>query len=182
MTGEEYSKKSDTQLARTRELMKQENAAHLRFIKAARQHTLAIRPGDTVMYIENNLDNVNLIKAFIEHTCSRIETQQLRFLHANTVDDARCKIRERLTDIKLVILDMDLGEHAAFDFLDWLVKRYEKSVPVLILTSTMDETQQLRSTYPDFDIVLKSETEKLQRALQSESSRLQAIKRPPLRK
>lgn len=159
MTPQEYSDRQRDKISRIRELASTERSQYLRFIKAARQHTLALRPGDTALYIEDDPAKVSLIKSLIEHAFNRLESDQLKILTAFTVNAAQAILKEKFQSIKLVVMDLDFGGTGeGKTLLQWIVQQFEGSLPTLALVNYPEEISQLQQDFPTVDFCLKSES------------------------
>jgi hypothetical protein len=154
MTPTEYMSQTYCRLQRVRQNAKKESEVYERFVMAARQHTLALRSGKTILYIENALVGDDPItRLLIERTCN-VDPVHLKMVSAKDIAIVKQVIQDCIDDLKAVVLEAG-GGNGEQEVFDWINKTYNGSLPVLAVVDSQETAQQLRQQYPSVEPILK---------------------------
>ena len=123
---------------RVTEVSRKEEASVQRFLDAAKKHSAARRPGNLVVYIEDDLAQVSLIKTVFAVYCS------LRVIPVDTIQSAKELIQRKANQLKCVIMDVTLSEEPVKDVLDavkmiyWIKSLMGAEFPVMLMSSNAE--------------------------------------------
>lgn len=142
----------DDKIAR---VMRKEEDLYRRFMEAADGHPITAQPGELVVYIEDDPDQVSLLKTVL----ARYST--LKLLSAFNAEDGKRLIQLKHARIKCVVLDLSLESGAATDIvtglnlLQWVQISYP-GLPIVVLTAHNELIEKVKEEYPDIEVLAKT--------------------------
>jgi len=145
-------------MKKCKEFRKKESTVYSAFIKAADAHSMSVRVGDTVLYVEDNPDNVSMLKALLDFACNRHTCEKMQVVPTTNVTAAKTYIEENYLALKCVVLDLHLEMEDGEALLDWIIARYGQSLPVVVYTADPTRVTALREKYDFIEILIKGTT------------------------
>jgi len=142
----EYS--HEMHAARIEKIRKRDATAYTRFMKAAGKHVLSLRPGRIAAYIEDDPDSVHLVKTIF----GTLLREVMDVVSINNVDDAKKFLRDNMTDIRIAIVDLDLGSgvEEGEELLQWTINQFEGTLPILVLSGHLEMFKKIKELgYPN---------------------------------
>lgn len=142
---------------RVEKILHNETNAFLRFIKAARKHSVSLRQGNMVLYVENDPDSQSILKSIIEHACNEIETDRLGLITAFSTEEAKEQIKKRYFELKVIITDLDFNHGCVdgFALLQWIHDEFGDLIPVLVLTGHDEAVPEIRERFKNVEVLVK---------------------------
>jgi DNA-binding NtrC family response regulator len=137
---------------RIRSVMEAEQSVVNRFFAAAKKHEVAARCGRTIVYVEDDPDQISLMKTMF--ACY----SKLRVEPASTVEQGKKLITANPARIRCVMVDVCLGVDdtgTGLELLRWL-KSEHPAIPVVVLTAHIDYTGRIHEEFPGVDIYTKA--------------------------
>lgn len=139
--------------ARVQEVMAKESEMVAKFLDAANRHTISLRRGQYVIYVEDDLTQVSLLKTLLGSHSS------LKMLPADNAEDAKNILARKKSMVKCLVLDLGLGgpnPASGLEFLAWLRENYN-DMCVMVLTNHVELVPELKRKYPDIEVHIKCE-------------------------
>jgi DNA-binding NtrC family response regulator len=137
---------------RVQVVMDAERSIVNRFFVAAKKHAIASRVGRVVVYVEDDPDQISLMKTLFAHY------SKFRVEPAETVEAGKELISARPDKVRCVVLDICLGSDGTTDgmsLLRWLQSTYP-SIPVIVLTAYPEYSRHVHEEFPNIDVYTKA--------------------------
>jgi CheY-like chemotaxis protein len=136
-----------------------EQTLYQEFVNTANAHNMSIRVGDTVLYVEDEVDSVSMLKALLDFACNGHSCETMRVVPTSDVATAKKFIEQNYLALKCVVLDLNLvvGDDSEA-LLDWIVNRYGNALPVIVYTADTTRIDAVRKKYDFVEILLKGST------------------------
>lgn len=135
------------------EVIAAEKSVTTRFREAAERHSMVSRRGKVVIYVEDDPDQVSLLKTLFA------VYSRLTVLPASTAEQGKSLVLAAADRVKCVVIDISLDSKGAdtykgLELLDW-VKTNHPTVPVIVLTGHSELQNKVKDKYPDVEFHIK---------------------------